>query len=136
MHDIITEDDIAELVDAFYSKVVVDPVIGFIFTDVVELSWEEHIPIMNAFWGSILLGTGTYRRNPMQKHIELDKRVLLVPEHFNRWLELWELTLLEHFSGPTAEHALARAKNIAAVMQHQLRQSRTPDAADVFRLTE
>lgn len=136
LHDIVTEADIAALVDAFYKKVVVDPVIGFIFTDVIALSWDEHIPIMNAFWGSILLGTRTYHRNPMIKHIELDKRVLLVDAHFDRWLELWEQTLTEHFNGPTARFAFERATQIARVMQAKLAQTRSSDAVEVFPMTE
>ncbi len=74
MEDIVSQADIKELIDAFYKKVIVDPVIGTFFTDVVRLSWEEHIPIMNNFWGSILLGTNTYHGNPMINHIELDKK--------------------------------------------------------------
>jgi hemoglobin len=136
MHDILTQADIAELIDAFYKKVVADDVIGYLFTDVVHLSWEEHIPIMNDFWGSMLLGAGTYRRNPMLKHIELDKRERLRPEHFERWLALWRQTLAEQFEGPKADHALARAAQIAAVMQNRLHQVRDLDHPDIFRMTE
>ena len=129
MHDILNENDTALLIDAFYRKVVADPVIGFLFTDIVALSWEEHIPIMNDFWNAILLGTGSYRRNPMIKHLDLDRKVALTPVHFERWLLLWEQTLEEHFQGPTADHALQRAKHIASVMQHKIEQTRiaTPD---------
>ena len=124
MEDIISEADIKELIDAFYKKVIVDPVIGSFFTDVVRLSWEEHIPIMNNFWGSILLGTNTYHGNPMIKHIELDKKQALSPEHFSRWLQLWEATVREHYSGLTADEAVSRARTIAALMQYKVERSR------------
>ena len=135
-HDILTKADIAELVDAFYVKVVADPVIGFIFTDVVALSWDEHIPIMNDFWGSILLATGEYHRNPMIKHLDLDKRVLLVDEHFDRWLELWKETINENFDGPRARFALERATQIARVMQAKIIQMRETNGQEIFRMTE
>lgn len=124
MEDIISGADIKELIDAFYKKVIVDPVIGTFFIDVVHLSWEEHIPIMNNFWGSILLGTNAYHGNPMIKHIELDKKKALEPEHFTRWLQLWEATVREHYKGMTADEAVSRAKNIAALMQYKVERSR------------
>jgi len=83
MTDISTRAHIEILIDEFYKKVIADPVIGFIFTDVVKLSWEKHIPVMYSFWESMLLGENTYKGNPMVKHIELDKLVTLTPEHFN-----------------------------------------------------
>lgn len=124
MEDIISEADIKDLIDSFYKKVIVDPVIGTFFTDVVRLSWEEHIPIMNNFWGSILLGTNAYHGNPMIKHIELDIKKNLTGVHFDRWLTLWESTVREHYSGLTADEAVNRAKNIAALMQYIVEQSR------------
>ncbi len=124
MTDILSESDIKLLVDEFYKKVVVDPVIGFIFNDVVKLSWEKHIPVMYAFWSSFLLGTNTYTGNPMSKHIELDKKVALTKIHFDRWLELWEGTVNENFKGVNADEAKTRAKHIAGLMLFKIEQGR------------
>ena len=124
MIDISTRTHVEMLVDEFYKKVIADPVIGFIFTDVVKLSWEKHIPVMYSFWGSMLLGENTYKGNPMVKHIELDKLVTLTPEHFARWLQLWVTTVRQLFSGPKAEEAIDRARNIAGLMLHKVEQSR------------
>jgi len=49
MNDISTEADIKLLIDEFYKKVIDDSTIGFIFTEVVQLSWEHHIPVMYSF---------------------------------------------------------------------------------------
>jgi truncated hemoglobin YjbI len=38
MHDIESKTDIEILIDKFYEKVLTDPIIGFIFTDIVALS--------------------------------------------------------------------------------------------------
>jgi hemoglobin len=81
--EIKTAKDVHLLVDTFYEKVIHDPIIGFIFTEVVQLSWEKHIPVMYAFWGSILLDEHSYSGNPMMKHIELDKKIALTPAHFD-----------------------------------------------------
>lgn len=124
MTDISTRVHVEMLVDEFYKKVIADPVIGFIFSDVVKLSWEKHIPVMYSFWGSMLLGENTYKGNPMVKHIELDKLITLTPEHFARWLQLWVTTVRQLFSGPKAEEAIDRARNIAGLMLHKVEQSR------------
>ena len=124
MQDITTEQDIKILVDNFYSKVLVDPVIGFIFTDVAKLSLEKHMPVMYSFWTSLLLGANTYTGNPMVKHMALDKQVQLTKTHFERWLELWEQTVNENFKGDKANEAISRAKSIAGVMQLEIEQVR------------
>lgn len=124
MTDILNESDIKLLVDEFYKKVVVDPVIGFIFNDVVKLSWEKHVPVMYSFWSSLLLGTTTYSGNPMVKHMELDKKVALTKNHFDRWLNLWDVTVNENFKGVNADEARTRAKHIAGIMLFKVEQSR------------
>ena len=120
MNDIASETDVRHLVDEFYKQVVIDPVIGFIFTEVVELSWQKHMPIMYSFWNSILLGSNSYQGNAMIKHIELNQKVILTQDHFDRWLNLWESTVNENFKGAKASEAISRATNIAAIMQHKI----------------
>lgn len=119
--DLKTESDIKILLDKFYVKVIADPVIGVIFTEVVKLSWDKHMPVMYSFWNSILLGSNSYTGNPMIKHIELNKVFPLNQEHFERWLLLWEETVNENFSGTMADQAVSRAKNIASIMQSKIR---------------
>lgn len=123
-HDILTEEDIRLLVDRFYEKVVVDPDIGFIFSEIIGFSWNTHIPIMYRFWNSVLLGQPGYSGNPMQKHIEIDYKIKLQKQHFDTWLRLWEQTINENFEGPKAEEAISRAKNIAALMHVKIERAR------------
>lgn len=122
MKDIQNRKDIELLVDAFYKRIIVDDVIGFFFTKVIELDWDKHIPIMYDFWETILLGNIKYKGNPMLKHIDLNKKAALKPEHFARWLELWQITLSENFSGKNADEALNRAKQIGALMEFKVGQ--------------
>jgi hemoglobin len=123
LKDISSETDVKHLLDSFYKKVIADPVIGFIFTEVIALSWEKHMPIMYSFWTSLLLGPNTYAGNPMIKHIELNQKTPLTKEHFERWLTLWESTVHENFSGPKADEAISRAKSISGIMQFKIGQS-------------
>lgn len=117
-HDIQSESDVQVLVDNFYKQVVADPIIGFIFTDVASIAWKKHMPTMYSFWNSMLLGTGSYSGNPMEKHIALNGKVALTKNHFDRWLSLWEKTVNENFNGEKANEAITRARNIAMLMQH------------------
>jgi hemoglobin len=118
--DIENIDDITKLVNVFYSKVINDNTIGFIFKNHTHFSFETHIPVMISFWATTLLGISNYKGNPMIKHIELNKITPLNPQHFKQWLTLWEQTILENFEGITANEAIAKAKNIAALMQYKI----------------
>ena len=70
----------------------------------------------------MLLGTQTYSGNPMVKHIALNKKTPLNPEHFERWLSLWESTVYQNFAGPKADEAVSRSKSIGSLMQHKIKQ--------------
>ncbi|WP_424964213.1 group III truncated hemoglobin [Ekhidna sp.] len=120
MSDITNRKDIELLVDAFYEQVIVDESIGEFFTEVVKLDWEVHIPIMYNFWETILLDNMVYKGNPMLKHIQLSQKRMLEPHHFERWLELWEATIKNHFEGLKAEEAISRAKQIASLMKYKV----------------
>ena len=104
-----------------------DPTIGYIFNDVVQLSWEVHIPVMYNFWETILLSGTAYKCNPMSPHIELDKKEPLTEEHFNRWLELFTQTIDQLFEGEKANEAKTRARHMAALIQFKVQQSHNPN---------
>jgi len=50
MRDIETREDLAFLMREFYSKILVDETIGYIFADVAELDLEKHLPWLTNFW--------------------------------------------------------------------------------------
>lgn len=102
-------DDVKLLVDSFYAKVRLDPLIGPIFTDVAKVDWDEHLPRLYKFWGDLLLGSDEYHRRPFPPHIPLNLKL----EHFERWLQLFLATVDEHFTGLKADEAKHRALRIA-----------------------
>lgn len=118
--DITSRADIELLVDRFYKKVLADKKIGQFFTEVVQLNWDKHMPIMYDFWETTLLGNIKYKGNPMLKHIELAQQRPLEAEHFAQWLELWRTTIKELFDGDKALEAITRAENIASLMQFKI----------------
>ncbi|MCB9230717.1 MAG: group III truncated hemoglobin [Bacteroidia bacterium] len=125
--DIQTGEDIRQLVDTFYKKAISDPVIGHFFTQVVQLDFDLHMPVMYSFWESVLLGQAGYKGNPMLKHLELNKKSPLEKYHFDRWMSLWEETLDELFSGKTADQARQRAANLRHLMEYKIGQSQNPN---------
>lgn len=123
--DITTREDIETLVNLFYEAAKKDAVIGYFFTDVVALDFDKHLPVMYDFWESALLGTLTYKGNPMTVHINLDKKEPIQHGHFDRWLVLFVKTIELNFEGEKAQEAKAKATNIRHLMQYKVEQSRS-----------
>ena len=105
-HDISNQADIQQLVNSFYTKVREDELIGPVFKAVNQDHWQPHLDTMYTFWGSILLGEGSYYGRPFRPHIPLK----IGASHFERWLKLFEENLTSQFEGPKATEALNRAK--------------------------
>ena len=121
MHDITERRDIEKLIRNFYDKVNKDELISMFFSHV---DWDKHLPIMYDFWESVLFYTGNYSGNPMQAHQKLHARLPMLPEHFNRWKELFIATVNENFKGEKAELAITRASAIAYLMEQKITQSK------------
>lgn len=125
--DIENRADIELLVNNFYRKVAADDVIGFIFSDIVKMNWEKHLPVMYDFWDNALFFTGTYSGNPMNLHKHLHHIRPLDSKHFSRWVKLFLETLDEFFAGEKASLARQRAISIAAVMEEKILQYRAQE---------
>jgi hemoglobin len=123
MKEITGRADIELLVDGFYIKVKADDLLGPIFNDLGNFEWETHIPVMYSFWETMLLDEVTYKGNPMLSHIELNKKVPLTPEHFERWGKLFFETLDENFIGERVEEAKRRVQAMKGLMQIKIAQS-------------
>jgi hemoglobin len=108
--DITTRADIEILVNRFYAKVQADELLAPLFSHV---DWPKHLPVMCNFWAFALLGEDGYKTNLVQKHLTLPTQ----PEHFTRWLALFNNAVDENFYGEKAEEAKSRAYNMAVVIQ-------------------
>lgn len=118
-HDLTNRQDIDTLMNAFYARAIDDEVLGYIFTDVARLDLEHHLPIIGDFWETMLFRSGDYARhgrNPLQVHAELNEKTPLLREHFDRWLEIFNAVVDEHFAGENADFIKMRAGMIAVRM--------------------
>jgi hemoglobin len=120
VRDIEDRGDCERLVRAFYSRAMVDPMIGWIFVDVAQLDLEAHVPVIASFWETILLGAQSYRGGAFRPHAELHAKVRLRSGHFERWLTLWRTTVDELFAGPGAELAKAHATRVGHAFHSRL----------------
>ena len=124
MRDIQTQDDLYLLVDEFYKKLLSDDSISYIFTDVVKIKIEEHLPILVMFWSQAILGTGGYIRNLTQIHLNINTKEHLTPELFNIWLNHFYTTVDENFKGEKAAQIKTQALSIATIMQIKIAQEK------------
>lgn len=122
--DINSRADIEKMVLQFYEKVKADETIGFIFTEVVHMNWEKHIPLIVDFWETILLDNPVYTKNAMEVHYDLNKKIPLQKEHFTSWVYLFTSTVDDLFEGKIAALAKTRARSIAAVMLFKMENSK------------
>ncbi len=120
MHDLRDRKDIDILLKAFYERVMADPRIGYLFTQVVHLDLETHLPRIGDFWETVLFSVPRYKGTPLEAHAELNRLSPLRQEHFARWLEVFDETMNEHFAGPVAETAKQRARTIAFILQSHI----------------
>jgi hemoglobin len=120
LDDIVDRSDCERLVRAFYTKVLVDPILSFIFVEVAKLDVEEHVPRIASFWETILLGAHSYSGGAFAPHAALNAKVTLYPGHFERWLWLWSGTVDELFAGPRAALAKSHARRVATAFYQRL----------------
>lgn len=121
MRDIQTREDIAFIMQEFYSVMLKDEQISYIFTDIARLDLKEHLPSLTNFWENVLINGNGYKKDVMDIHLKLHEKEKLLPEHFKRWLELLKQTVQSNFKGETSEKMLQIANNIATVMQVKLK---------------
>jgi len=108
----ISEEMIEKLVHAFYARVREDNLIGPVFNARIE-DWGPHLARMCEFWSSIMLMSGRYHGQPMQKHLPLP----IGAPHFDRWLKLFRETAEEVCPPKAAAMFTERSERIAESLQ-------------------
>lgn len=99
------------LVRAFYDRARGDGLIGHLFDGVTD--WDHHVARITSFWASAVLYAGTYQGQPLPPHFRLGVQ----PEHFARWLVLFEQTAREVCSPQAVSVLMEKARMIARGMQ-------------------
>lgn len=108
----VSESLIESVVRGFYAKIREDEELGPIFQGVIGDNWEPRLLKMMDFWSSVMLKTGGYNGRPMPKHMAL-RPTGVQPEHFDRWLSLFRITVRETCAAAVAEAFIEKAELIA-----------------------
>ena len=121
MKDILNTDDLHLLVEDFYKKLLFDISISYIFTDVVKIKLEEHLPILVTFWSQAIFNTGGYFKNLTHIHMDISEKEYLTPELFTIWINHFDAAVDENFIGTNSEKIKTQALNLATVMQIKIK---------------
>ena len=108
---LVTEATISTLVQAFYARARLDPLLGPVFEAAIGDDWDAHMLRIRDFWSSVLLKSGRYQGTPLAVHAALDD--IIGAGHFVRWLELFRQTAREVCPEATAALFIDRAERIA-----------------------
>lgn len=118
MNDIQNKDDIRVFVDAFYTKIQADELLGPIFhSKIKEDQWPVHLEKMYAFWNTVLFGKAEYKGNPFSKHATLP----VSSGHFDHWVSMLSSVIDENFQGTKADEVKWRASKMAQMFKIKLK---------------
>lgn len=117
----VDEAMIRGLVHAFYARVREDAVLGPVFDRAIGDDWDAHLAKLCDFWSSVTLATGRFQGRPMQAHNRLPD---IRPQHFGRWLALFEATAVEVCPPAAAALFVQRARMIGRSLELGLAVSR------------
>jgi hemoglobin len=106
----VTRNRIKQLVHAFYADVRADELLGPVFDGAIGAHWDAHLERMVEFWSTVMLGTRSFRGNVFGKHMALEG---IEPEHFLRWITLWQLHTGRLFAPDVAHELQQTAHGIA-----------------------
>ena len=107
----VTRIEVRGFVEAFYEQARQDPMLGPVFNRIVAADhWDTHFETMTDFWLSVAFDGPTFRGNPMIKHARIKD---IAPQHFDRWLEIFEETSCIYWPPDTSDLLRWRAKQIS-----------------------
>lgn len=110
----LNRESIATLVHTFYDDVRADAVLAPVFNAAIGDHWETHLGRMVDFWCTTMLKTQPFHGNVFGKHMALTG---VEPDHFRRWLMLFEASAARLFAPALADQFVLVARRIAASLQ-------------------
>lgn len=122
LSDINNQEDIRRLIDAFYTVVRRDELLGPVFAArIPDGHWPAHLDTMTRFWTAALLAQAAgYRGNPGAKHLYLP----IDEAHFERWLTLFGEIVDGMFAGDNATEIKLRARKMGDLFQAKMAMAR------------
>ncbi len=111
--DLDSRQQIAAFVDAFYARLLQDPVLAPLFIEVAAVDLEVHKPHIVDYWCKLLLKDSRYQRHTMNIHRRLHGQRRLTRADFERWVGFFQATVEGGWAGQNADRAKRIARTIA-----------------------
>ena len=123
--EIVTREDVYNLVSTFYSKVRKDDLLAPIFNKHIT-DWPAHLEHLTDFWETNLFFKNKFKGNPLYKHKVVDaaENNTINEHHFGAWLNLWFQTIDDLFTGEKATIAKNRARNMGTFFHLKIFEAR------------
>jgi hemoglobin len=115
MHSELNRTSITTLVNDFYTDIRSESMLQPVFDGAIGANWEPHLERMVDFWCSVMLSSGEFKGNVFGKHMQLQG---IEPEHFRRWLGLFETHVRRLFQPEVADEFMLVARRIGASLQY------------------
>jgi hemoglobin len=119
--DLDTHDEIAEFVTRFYREIAQEERFHHWFETIAHVDWHAHTLELTDFWVGVLLGEPHESADEViEAHRWLHESDPFDTALFDRWLEIFDTTLDDGWTGPTTEAARRRGHGIAWAMAKRL----------------
>lgn len=137
LNDVAQRADIELIINDFYTEILADPIIGFIFTDIAKINLDIHLPLIVDFWSDVIFRNSQlinktksvrlYKGNVLQAHLQLNSLISLKPGHFTRWLYLFNKSVDDAFAGKNCDALKKRAESIAETISAAITEQKKTD---------
>lgn len=111
----VNRTNIEKMVRTFYAMLIKDDIVGPFFiktlgTDLKNDKWNEHYIVLDNFWLMLMTGEKSYKGDPFLPHVSIGQ---LNEETFDRWLELFNKHVHQHYVSDIAKKFNQRAEILA-----------------------
>ncbi len=119
--DLDNRREIAEFVTRFYREIAQDDRFHLYFETLAHVDWHAHTLDLTDFWAGLLLGEPHEPADEViEAHRWLHDAEPFDTALFDRWLEIFDTTLDEGWTGPMSDTARRRGHGIAWAMAKRL----------------
>lgn len=127
--DLASREEVAEFVTRFYREIAQDQRFHHYFETIANVNWKAHTSLLTDFWTDLLFpeisteATHASEHMPGKELIEahrwLHEASSFDDALFDQWLDIFDTTLDEGWSGPRTEQVRSRGRGIAWAMRRR-----------------
>lgn len=131
--EILGRPDIEQLTRTFYNRALSDEILFKYFVELRFGELDDHLPKITDYWDTKLFHSGRYREDSLQVHLRLNALHRLQASDFQRWIELWQVTIDELFVGRTATTAKFIGAQMCCILYSRITGSNSPVLENMLR---